>query len=451
MINDIVKSKSCWFSIFLIVFGISTPLWIGHDEVGLTSLLHDLREHRSGNTLMLSTIALVFLNSIRALPHIIGAFLLGNEIGTRLNRPWLKIAIPIIMVPTAYSIINIISPFGVYFGGSPIALLVALVLLHILGKGRIRPVTKSFILAQFLFGFQWLNTVPFLTEYGFGRGPTSMELKNTALELSFDQALNFYGLLLCIIFVVNSIVLSVYLVVSEQKWIISQELTRAQMEALQSRSGREALHLVHDLKTPLTTIEGLNSLIQMKTNNPKIKEYSDYISQAIESTSGMVSEILHEHRRNWCSLEKLMDYAQANRLMDKVVDYHFIMEADGRIEVNINKIRFTRAIVNLIDNAVDAVKGKQNGRVVLRTYCYEGEVFITVEDNGKGMSKREIEKIWEAGYSTKLNPGIGLTFVRSVIETHGAELFVDSKVGEGTTFCIKVNEVKLPEIKANVM
>ncbi len=437
-IKQLLKSKTVWISIFLILLGISMPAWLGLDVVGLTDLIDELREDHSGNTLMLSAFALVLLNTIRAIPHWIGAFILGDELGNHFNKPWLKIVIPVLTIPSVYFIINLFSPFTYHFGGPAISLLIFILLLQTFGKGRIRRITKSFVLVQLLFGLQWLNAVPFLTQFGFGHGPISMEIKNMALEINFEETLNLYSVLLCLIFVINAIVLAVYLIVSEQKWLIRQELNRAKLDAVQSRSGREALHLVHDLKTPLASIEGFNSLIKIKTADPKLKEYTEYIENSISSLSDMVSEILYEDQKKWCTLERLINYVRANKLVDSKVVWDFQLEADGKTEIYINKIRFTRAIVNLIDNAYDAVKEKEDGKILIRTSLHEGYVFIEIKDNGVGISKRGIEKIWEPGYSTKESSGIGLTFVRNVVAAHNAQLNVRSEKGIGTTFLIKI-------------
>jgi two-component system, sporulation sensor kinase B len=440
MFKTFFLSRSILIKIGLIIIGITMPLWLGADNSGLTRLVEELETTKSENTLMLTALVLVVLNTIRALPHYIGAFLLGDEIGTRLQKPGLTVLVPIVIIPIVYFVINLYNPLNYSFGGPAIILLVFIILLHILGKGRLRPVTKSIILAQLLFGVQWLDVVFFLTPYGFGQGPISSEVKRLAQETGSEQVLSLYSLLLCGIFIVNALVLAVYLAVSQQKWEMKQSLGHVQVEALQSRSGREVLHLVHDLKTPLTTMEGLNSLIAMKTKDPKVREYTDHIAQSIQSTSSMVSEILYENKKNWCSIRNLVDYIRANRLTQQSIDFKFSLEADQDIEIFINKIRLTRAMVNLIDNACDAVENKEKGWVELSTRILDGKVWIGVRDNGNGMSQKEIKKIWDAGYSTKSHPGIGLSFVKSVAAHHKAEIRVESNKGEGTAIWMIFSE-----------
>ncbi|MCA1012757.1 sensor histidine kinase [Halobacillus halophilus] len=438
MNKALLRSKSIWTKVLLIVLGISMPLWLSVEMSGLGSLMRSLREEPDGSTLMLAAFALVLLNTIRALPHYIGALLLGDEIGAYYGKSWLKVLIPLSIIPLSYLIINGYNSINYHFGAPALLLLLSIMLLHMLGKGRLRPVFKSFVLAQLLFGVQWLDTVLFLSAFGFGGGTISMEVKAIAEQLGFGTTLSFYSLVFSAVFIVNAIVLAVYLTVSEQKWKMRQDLDIARLEMVESRSGREALHLVHDLKTPLSLMEGLNSLIQMKTEDPEILRYTDKISSSIQSTSDMVSEILYHEKKNWCTLKTFIEYVRANKLSDSATIYDFDLEADENIQIYINKIRMTRALVNLIDNASDAVEGLSDATVTICSKTGEGGVYIGVKDNGHGISEENIEKIWNAGYSTKSHPGVGLTFVKNVVQEHEAELSIESEHGIGTTFWIHI-------------
>ncbi len=431
-----VRKKSIWIKALLIVIGITMPIWLNVESSGLASLLQDLREKPSGSTLMMGVFALVMLNTVRALPHYLGALLLGDELGTRLDKSWLKVAVPLTIIPLVYLIINGYNSMNYHFGGPALLLLLSITILHVLDKGRLRPVFKSFVLGQLLFGIQWLDMVLFLSPFGFGGGAVSTEVKLIAEELGFGSTLSFYSLFFCGIFIVNALVLAVYLTVSEQKWRIRQDLHRARDEVAESRSGREALHLVHDLKTPLSLVEGLNSLIQMKTSDPEILQYTNKIANSIQSTNDMVSEILYHEKKNWCTMKTFIEYVRANKLSDSDTLYQFELEADENIEIHINKIRMTRALVNLIDNASDAVEGREHATVTIRSIVADGKVSVGVEDNGDGISEENKQRIWKAGFSTKSHPGVGLTFVQNVVHEHDATLSIDSETGMGTTFWI---------------
>ncbi|WP_347862072.1 hypothetical protein U0355_02400 [Salimicrobium sp. PL1-032A] len=79
--------KRFWIPIVLIITGILLPLWFDLEQVGLRTMLTQLENDPDGNTLMLTALILVFLNTLRALPHYLGALLLGNALGRKYNRP----------------------------------------------------------------------------------------------------------------------------------------------------------------------------------------------------------------------------------------------------------------------------------------------------------------------------------------------------------------------------
>lgn len=170
MFKEVIHSKSIWLQVALILIGATMPLWLTVERSGLASVLEDLDETPSGSTLMLAAFGLVLLNTIRALPHYLGALLLGDELGDKLQRPWLKVVIPLLIIPLVYAVINGYNSINYYFGGPALFLLVSISILHFLGKGRLRPLFKSILFIQLLFGAQWLDMVLFLTAFGFGGG-----------------------------------------------------------------------------------------------------------------------------------------------------------------------------------------------------------------------------------------------------------------------------------------
>lgn len=416
-----------------IVVGITMPEWFGPDEIGLTAVMSAMEQEASGSLLMIAAVLLVALNTLISFPYYLGAFLLGERLGERWHRPWLKIVVPLVIVPLVHLLINATIDLRYHFGGTAIFLLLTIFVLQKMGKGRLGLIMKSLVLTQLLIGVKWLNLVPALTPLGFGHGSLSLKLKEMAEQLGFAEVLSIYSIVLCLIFMMNAVILGVFVGVYTEKLTISQELHRAQLEAMESRSGWEVLHLVHDLKTPLTVMEGLVSLIAIRVADAKLKEYCQAISLSIRSMSEMISEILYENHKNWCYVKDLLDYVRAGRLSGTTATIELEFPEELNVPIWINKIRITRALVNLIDNAFDAIQGKADGRVTLRVQQRANEIWLGVSDNGAGLSPQEQRKVWQAGYSTKQHPGVGLSFVRQVAEAHGGEVSIESELGRGTT------------------
>ena len=426
------KSWKIWLGIGLLFLGILIPYWIKPQLMGLYQLLQTMNHKTDGNALMVDAFFIVSINTIISIPQFLSVVMLGDGMADAFNRPELKSIIPLIVVPLAYVIVNQVTPLNYSFGATDIFLWLTIVVMQKLSKQKFNLGMKLLVFSQLIFGVTWLNQVPSLTLYGFGRGSLSIKVKEAAIQIGFGQVLELYANVLFFIFVVSAITLWIYLVLYMEKWAISQDLHRAQLEAYESRSGREVLHLVHDIKTPLATIEGLVSLMEIRWPDPKMQEYCQTIYGSINSLSKMVSEILYEDRKNWCGLKELIDYIRASRLSGTNITVDIELEGEPQSSLYINKIRLTRAIINLIDNALDAIQEQENGKVVLRAKTLANAMRIEVEDNGHGILANDVKKIWKTGYSTKNHPGVGLAFVRQVAEGHGGSVSIKSEVGQGT-------------------
>ena len=98
------------------------------------------------------------------------------------------------------------------------------------------------------------------------------------------------------------------------------------------------------------------------------------------------------------------------------------------------------AVNNLLHNAIDACEGCPSAKVTVAVgYKPESaQAFVTVQDNGKGIAPTELSKIFELFHSTKGNrgTGLGLAVSRKIIQEHGGEIAVDSRLGSGSKFTI---------------
>lgn len=110
--------------------------------------------------------------------------------------------------------------------------------------------------------------------------------------------------------------------------------------------------------------------------------------------------------------------------------------------------RLNQVFMNLIHNAVQAMEGR--GTLTVRSATEEGGVRIDIEDTGKGIPAEVVERIFDPGFTTKgrrVGMGLGLAITRQIIDHHGGEISVESAVGEGTVFRIRL-PVRLPRPEA---
>lgn len=424
-----LRSHKIWIGVALFLLGTFIPYWIRPQLVDLNQALQTITD---GNAIMINAFLIVSINTIVSIPQFLSVVMLGDGLAEIYNRSALKVIIPLTVVPFAYILVNQLTPLNYSFGTTDIFLWITVIIMQKLSQQNLNSGMKLLVLSQLIFGVTWLNQVPYLTRFDFGLGSLSFKLKQAAVQLGYGHVLALYAYVLFFIFVANAITLWVYLVMYMERWTISQDLHRAQLEAQEARSEREVLHLVHDLKTPLVSIEGLVSLMELRWPDPKMQEYCHAIYQSISSMSQMVSEILYEDHKDWCEVQDLIDYIRASRFSGTNLTVDIEIEGDTHTSIYINKIRITRAMINLIDNALDAIRDREDGKVILRADILKNEVVLTVEDNGCGIPADKEMKIWDIGYSTKNHPGAGLAFVRQVVEGHGGFMNMKSELDQGT-------------------
>src|SRR5699024_7699641 len=168
--------------------------------------------------------------------------------------------------------------------------------------------------------------------------------------------------------------------------------------------------LVHDLKTPLVTIEGLLSLIKLKMhtqNMNTLDAHFERIERSTENMKDMISEILYADIKQPISVEELLEYVTSYLSLDEQqVDLQIKLASDLPT-IYVNKIRFSRAISNILENAVTSFRGKA-GYIVIDVKRIDNTISICIQDNGKGIKTTHLDDIWKEGFSTRQSSGIGL-------------------------------------------
>lgn len=101
---------------------------------------------------------------------------------------------------------------------------------------------------------------------------------------------------------------------------------------------------------------------------------------------------------------------------------------------------FPRALVNLLQNSARAVRGRAKKHILLRVTAENGTVSFAVADNGVGISPDRQTSVWEHGVSGEGSNGMGLAFVRGIVDRLGGEVALCSKVNEGTHITITIEE-----------
>lgn len=445
------EKKKIILGIFSIILGILAPSFINANKLYIYESIYKSIENYDNGTLIIAAFKLVILNCIRALPNYIGAFIISQAIRLKFNNRnigYFSGLITFFIIAFIYKIIHLIYNIKYDLGIPALIVICLIIYLEKLNISTISLAKKSIIVILLLLGVQWMDIIPVISKFGFGRGEISKDIKLVAQFIDGSEVLTFSAIAFFIIFMLNAFLISKILI-DEHKLIlankinskIERELAEAQLEALEARTFREMQNLVHDLKTPLTVMQALSSVIELMDVNHEIKAYVGKISSSIDNLNEMISEILYENKKSLVTTEELFDYILTQnstyRYADKV---EYNNEVPNKI-LKVNKIRFSRAIINLIDNSVNAID-QYKGCITLDVRYEAPHIVIIIGDNGTGIDQNMIEKIWNEGFSTRNSTGLGLRFIKSVIKNHNAHIEIESVLGEGTKVKVFLTEVR---------
>lgn len=277
----------------------------------------------------------------------------------------------------------------------------------------------SIVSIQVFFAFNWLNIMPFFSTYGLGQSESIHSIKNAGIYLNSETVLNFVGIAFFLPFIIFSFITSTLFISYSQNISVMKDnyekeskLKDMRAKALENRIYQEVKSLIHDLKTPLVTIRGLNSLILSTTGQEKRAEYSQRIENSVMKMSEMISSFLYESSRQILKVNELISYIRAQLpLEDDGIKFNIQIE-EALPEVYINKIRIARAIINILENAIIVSHLHEYKMIKFQVKKGYKGIYIIIEDNGIGIEESELDKIWEVGYSTNNTSGLGLPFAK---------------------------------------
>ena len=204
-----------------------------------------------------------------------------------------------------------------------------------------------------------------------------------------------------------------------------------------------AKETAHQLGTPVSSLEGwVEVLRDIPGNETVIPEFEKDVNRLklISDRFGKIGSIPKLEEHNLVEQINIMvDYIK-KRASGKV-QFTFNTNGENTILGRISPPLFDWVIENLLKNSLDAMEGK--GKIDVNIKNEPGSVIIDVTDNGKGISKQNISKVFKPGFTTKKRGwGLGLTLTKRIVEQyHRGQIFVKSSgIGKGTTFRIVLNK-----------
>lgn len=240
----------------------------------------------------------------------------------------------------------------------------------------------------------------------------------------------------------------------EQLRILDQQLMQSQKL---SSVGALASSITHEFNNILTTVINYAKMgVRHKDAKTRDKAFDRILSagqRAAKITTGMLAYARNSSDRyEPCELNKLLEDVLV--LVQKDLQMHRI-GVDENLQPAVwalaNNSQIQQIILNLIVNARQAMKDGGRLRLVISDNAAEGWAEISIGDSGCGIPNDKLQKIFDPFYTTKTadaqgqgGSGIGLSLCRKIIEAHKGRIRVESEVGKGTMFTLKLPRSESP-------
>ncbi|HBK71885.1 MAG TPA: two-component sensor histidine kinase [Flavobacteriaceae bacterium] len=216
-------------------------------------------------------------------------------------------------------------------------------------------------------------------------------------------------------------------------------------------------NMTHEFKTPIATINlALDAIKNPKIINDKEKvlRYVEMIREENKRMHGQVENVLQISRLEKNQLDLKKGVADLHDIIKEAINHIDLIVKDNegyinlhleaiQSEVMINEFHFTNVIVNILDNAVKYTN--EPPKINIYTENAGNYIILSIKDQGIGMNKNVQKQVFDKFYrEQKINihdvkgHGLGLSYVKKIVEYHHGNVYVESEKGKGSTFTIKL-------------
>lgn len=216
-------------------------------------------------------------------------------------------------------------------------------------------------------------------------------------------------------------------------------------------------NMTHEFKTPIATINlALDAIKNPKIfdDKEKVSRYLQMIRDENKRMHAQVENVLQISKLDKKELDIVKEQADIHQIIENAVEHvHLIIEARQgsltrhfhaqRTTALLNDMHFTNVIVNILDNAIKY--SPDEPLIDIYTENVKDFIMIKIRDRGLGMSKTTLKRIFEKFYREHTGDihnvkghGLGLAYVKRIIDDHNCHIYVESEKGKGSTFIIKM-------------
>lgn len=241
--------------------------------------------------------------------------------------------------------------------------------------------------------------------------------------------------------------------------MISLEKMRCELMEMQNSKNHFITGISHDLRTPVAVIKGYSEAIMddVITSQEEIKKSMDLIEQKANQLEEMINTLINFVKLNNSEIKEKLIPQSITTLIHEFAKYveitGKIFKREVRTSINLNKDinvplneqLVHRSFENLLSNAIRYTQ--ENDLIEIIAFTVEADskkmILMQIKDTGSGIEKKDLDYIFDIFYRgtnsrQEEGMGIGLAVVKSIMNTHGWEISVDSQKKKGTCFTIKI-------------
>jgi signal transduction histidine kinase len=218
-----------------------------------------------------------------------------------------------------------------------------------------------------------------------------------------------------------------------------------------SMTGKLARTIAHEIRNPLTNLNlALDNLKEEVSENMEtVTLYTDIIQRSSNRIESLIRDLLSSSKPKELQLELVPLHRILDDVLELVRDRANLkgIKIQDELEdemprIFVDREKLSIALVNIVINGIEAIEHDE-GKLRIRTELGHNSIFLTVEDNGRGIESEDLKRIFDPFYTSKAEgTGLGLTSTLNILSSHNASIQVSSKVGKGTRFEV---EFPLPE------
>jgi signal transduction histidine kinase len=218
-------------------------------------------------------------------------------------------------------------------------------------------------------------------------------------------------------------------------------------------------NMTHEFKTPVSTISLASQMLlneKVQENKEKISSYAHIIEEENKRLSGHIENVLQVARLDRGDFKLKKEPINVHELLNEITDSLSLRLQNengilvkrfnaSEFQIEGDKFHLTNALYNLFDNAIK-YRREVDPEIEVNTRSSKHGIFITIKDNGIGISKENLKRVFEKFYRVPTGNihnvkgfGLGLSYVKIIMTTHGGDISVDSELGKGSEF-----EIYLP-------